>query len=105
MGELMMKSYTVLQSDEAFDMYTEASRRNLPLELDLLGEGEACRISFRPNTIIHDVDDWRILGKLDDGRLVNIIMGRHADGTPYADRAIIARRPHRRPEELREGLG
>lgn len=105
MGELTMRSYTVLQSEEAFDLYAEAARRDRPLELDLLGHGQACQIRFRPDTVVHDPDDWRILGRLEDGSPVNIVLGRRPDGTPFAERAIIVRRPGPRPEEPCEGEG
>lgn len=103
MGELTIRSYMVLQSEEVFDLFAEAIRKNRPLELDLLGEGEACRVCFRADTVIHDPHDWRILGRLENGSSMNIARGRLPDGSPYADHALIVRRPDSRPEQLTDG--
>lgn len=65
MGELTMRSYTVLQSEEAFDLYAEAARRDRPSSSTSWATGRHARSGSDPTpssmtrTTGGSWEDWR----------------------------------------------
>lgn len=90
---ILLRKYTVLQAEEAFDLYITATRTGTSIELDLAGTEDLHHVTFQPTTLLQN-DELRLIGTTTEHQTINIVFDRHPNGTLTAQQALIVTRPH-----------
>ncbi|GHG58962.1 hypothetical protein GCM10012320_32780 [Sinomonas cellulolyticus] len=81
-----LSRYTVLQADEAYPLFAAASAAGSTFELDLACPDHVLHVTVKPNGVHDDDGELRIMGRTEDGSLLNVILGLDR----RAERAILA---------------